>query len=581
MYELTHGDSWKRSNSWANRGVSACLWYGVTCDSSGSRMTVSRLELGANSLRGPLPLGDLLLMLPNMKVLDLRNNSLTGILPDNVAKSSGLERLLLANNQLWGGTLGPLGDLPRLAELDLSGKRHFNSLSGTVPNLVQDFLAIDVADNDPTGINREACRNVGWNDGNVGLFGCDGIACPVGTAGLLGRRTPQSTCDPCPQNRLYVGVVGCDDGSPSPTQTPALTAPPSLPGSPSLLFYPPPTPFPSPVPYNANGVTPISLQNENEFAVLTKFYTNFGGESWLRREYWTLWSVNICEWYGLRCNDQGHIVCRLAEGLARAARIGPGRNLIAGTIPEGVVFGPYHDGLAFKLEKLVMPSNLLRRAIPISLSRLPTLRELDLRENSFTSFRISGDGYEGLSNLQLDDNEITGTIHHDMHLMTELEVISMSRNKLMGYIPPDLPELKRIERIDMTFNRLSGVVPDLSSKTLAIDVAGNKLTGIDPGACLHEQWNQGNVGRYGCDGIACPAGTYNKLGRRTYDSACVPCPSDIFIGSVGCNIAPSPSPCTLECLNGGFCKNTPFSVEWCTCPLGFSCVRCESESSII
>lgn len=68
-----------------------------------------------------------------------------------------------------------------------------------------------------------------------------------------------------------------------------------------------------------------------------------------------------------------------------------------------------------------------------------------------------------------------------------------------------------------------------------VDLSANQITSIDPAICSKSNnWNYGDVERYGCDGLLCPTGFYSELGRRSSDSECTRCSDASYFGTTEC-----------------------------------------------
>ncbi|KAK9165802.1 hypothetical protein Scep_000993 [Stephania cephalantha] len=113
-----------------NPSPSPCHWLGVKCNRGGR---VVRLVLTNLPLRGTLP-PNTLTGLDQLRLLNLRNNSLTGALPD-LSPLSHLRALFLDHNSFSGRFPISVLSFPRLRSLDLS----HNAFSGPIPDALADL----------------------------------------------------------------------------------------------------------------------------------------------------------------------------------------------------------------------------------------------------------------------------------------------------------------------------------------------------------------------------------------------------------------------------------------------------------
>ncbi|CAI0471559.1 unnamed protein product [Linum tenue] len=114
---------------WAKEGGDPCLpvpWSWVQCNSD-ERPRITKISLSDKNLTGNIPSD--LTKLSGLVELWLDGNSLTGSIPD-FSGCPNLEIIHLENNQLTGQLPSYLGDLPNLRELHVQN----NMLSGTVPS---------------------------------------------------------------------------------------------------------------------------------------------------------------------------------------------------------------------------------------------------------------------------------------------------------------------------------------------------------------------------------------------------------------------------------------------------------------
>ncbi|KAK6116725.1 hypothetical protein DH2020_049545 [Rehmannia glutinosa] len=144
--------------SW-KKGTDCCKWFGITC-LTGNRVTVltlvgrpdnlttslsgtissslSKLQFldgiylqDLKNLTGPFP--NFLLNLPNLEIVYIENNKLSGSIPAQIGKQSKLYAFSLEGNRFSGPIPSSIGELTQLSQLNLGG----NLLTGTIPVSIQ------------------------------------------------------------------------------------------------------------------------------------------------------------------------------------------------------------------------------------------------------------------------------------------------------------------------------------------------------------------------------------------------------------------------------------------------------------
>ncbi|MEN8215594.1 MAG: hypothetical protein ABFS56_04325 [Pseudomonadota bacterium] len=116
FYNSTNGDNWYINDGWLETN-NVCDWLGVECEG----LNVSRRVLIRNGLTGSIPpeLGKL----SGLMDLQMSDNQLTGSIPTELGKLSGLMRLNLSGNQLTGSIPTELSDLSYLKMLFLDSNQ--------------------------------------------------------------------------------------------------------------------------------------------------------------------------------------------------------------------------------------------------------------------------------------------------------------------------------------------------------------------------------------------------------------------------------------------------------------------------
>lgn len=581
----------------------------------GQLKQLRELYLFASDLTGQIPseIG----LLSNLKVATLAENAFGGTLPTElnlctqlttlaINRASGLEKGLgisgrlpslsqmedlkdlRLQNQLLSGPIPPdfLASAPRteLVKVELSQ----NLLTGALPRGLANLkrLDLDLSDNQIRVVPDEVCNSpsiAGWQDGNVGTIGCNGLLCPPGTTASKGRATPDQPCMPC-DGVQYWGTSRC-----------------------------------------ASSTTTTSM-GYSEREVLINLYNRMGGRYWKHSDEWLNPAEDICEWYGVECvngkvtglqlknNDLSsspptelyslpelkHLVLEdnsidfQFKGIGKAKKL---ETLLLSGCDMSSLDNVEELG-STTIRKLSLASNSLEGPLPAELFNVASLELLDLSHNKFTGpllsqignlhlleeFLFSRNKLDGqipseieslvrLRKLIGSDNNFSGSLPTALNALTRLEVLSLHQtNSLNGISGPLLPlrNLGQLTSLQLDSNNLSGSLPDdllrntekgdsavevrLSDNNLEgdmpeawasrfqdlfVDLSGNKITGIGGDVCNMESWNQGSVGRFSCDGIACPPGKFNEFGRQTGpDAFCRTCAhrsSVIFFGSKTCD----------------------------------------------
>lgn len=450
-----------------------------------------RLDKSGPRLSGTLPSLD---MLPQLTGVYLQGNDIGGSIPVNfVSASRSIGEIKLSDNVLTGIVPEDLGKISKLS-LELDG------------NMIEGFPA-------------SFCENNDWMDGAVNSYGCSAFLCSPGSANPSGRVDDEAaTCEQCSKDGAakYYGSKSCD-------------------------------------------------QTLTEREILVNLYYALNGNMWHRNDFWGS-TADICDWYGIGCVG-GHVAIINLRGNNIRGLPGPDLFFLPGLKTLWLYSNPLefsfeNIGSATKLQDLRLDSTMLH-----SLHGIGAATSLVSFDAGFTSLRGSFPEQEilALTNLRvlkLNDNSLTGTLPKSFAPLKYLVSLRLDSNKLSGDLP-SFDDMEFLDYIDISNNeltgqisrkvfarlgsnemptlrlarnQLTGVVPQEFDRfsDMAVYLSGNQILGLPLVLCDNAKWNNGEVGKYGCDAILCKPGSSNSQGRRTPDAKCLPCDSATYYGDTSC-----------------------------------------------
>ena len=149
-------------------------------------------------------------------------------------------------------------------------------------------------------------------------------------------------------------------------------------------------------------------------------------------------------------------------------------------------YGVTTDG-AGRVIGLELESNNLAGSIPPDIEHLSELRRLIATTNTLRG-KIPPEigNLTRLERLMLRSNALSGPIPRQIGRLATMTTMGLDHNKLSGQIPAELGDLTRLAWLDLSANELAGEVPpELATTSLAaLFVGGNLLRGPVPGSFL-------------------------------------------------------------------------------------------------
>jgi len=141
------------------------------------------------------------------------------------------------------------------------------------------------------------------------------------------------------------------------------------------------------------------------------------------------------------------------------------------------------------LQILQLDNNNLSGTIPASLGNLSQLQRLSFFLNQLTGNIPAALGnLLNLQSLNLDFNQLTGSIPPGLGNLSQLHYLSLSHNQLSGSIPASLGKLSNLLSLVLNYNQLTGNIPDslslllnlLNNGPIGLSLENNQLSGIVP-----------------------------------------------------------------------------------------------------
>ncbi|KAG5107764.1 hypothetical protein AAZX31_16G060300 [Glycine max] len=446
-------------SSWI--GNNPCNWLGIACDVSSS---VSNINLTRVGLRGTLQSLNFSL-LPNILILNMSYNSLSGSIPPQIDALSNLNTLDLSTNKLFGSIPNTIGNLSKLQYLNLSA----NGLSGPIPNEVgnlKSLLTFDIFTNNLSGPIPPSLGNLPHLQ-SIHIFENQLSGSIPSTLGNLSKLTMLSLSS----NKL-TGTIPPSIGN--------------LTNAKVICF----------IGNDLSGEIPIELEKLTGLECLQLADNNFIGQI----------PQNVCLGGNLKFFTAGNnnFTGQIPESLRKCyslKRLRLQQNLLSGDITDFFDVLPnlnyidlsdnsFHGQVSPKwgkfhsLTSLMISNNNLSGVIPPELGGAFNLRVLHLSSNHLTgSIPQELRSMTFLFDLLISNNSLSGNVPIEISSLQELKFLEIGSNDLTGSIPGQLGDLLNLLSMDLSQNKFEGNIPSEigSLKYLtSLDLSGNSLSGTIP-----------------------------------------------------------------------------------------------------
>ncbi|XP_044495326.1 LRR receptor-like serine/threonine-protein kinase GHR1 [Mangifera indica] len=153
------------------------------------------------------------------------------------------------------------------------------------------------------------------------------------------------------------------------------------------------------------------------------------------------------------------------------------QNRLTGSIPE--VTAQF-----LRLNYLNLSRNSLSSSLPKVITQYPKLRVLDLSSNQFDGSMLADLLTSStLQELHVSNNLLTGAIEFSLHSESNLKVLDLSHNHFNGFFPDRLESLTGLQMLNLAGNNISGSFPTSManmSSLRSLDISQNHFSGPLP-----------------------------------------------------------------------------------------------------
>ncbi|KAH7845660.1 hypothetical protein Vadar_004502 [Vaccinium darrowii] len=160
-------------------------------------------------------------------------------------------------------------------------------------------------------------------------------------------------------------------------------------------------------------------------------------------------------------------------------------NLLSVYLSHNSLEGSVPENLSSSLVRLRLGNNRLNGTIPSStFRRLEMLSDLEL-DNNFLGGSIPPElGFcRNLALLNLANNQFTGVLPAELGNLTDLQELKLDANKLVGEFPAEITQLQGLKKLDLRGNNLSGSIPESIgnlNSLIELQLGSNQLGGKIP-----------------------------------------------------------------------------------------------------
>ena len=555
------------------------------------------LSLGENKFVGEIPYQ--VSFLPFLETLNLQAegvepdspfvvvDGIKGDLPSFHANPR-LRELFLSHN-LLGGTI-PNNFLAGVLDKTITMRVDLfqNGIEGALPETLSAFddLFLNIGGNRISSIPSRVCSKTDWMEGLLAT-GCDALLCDPGYYNEYGRRIESENCVKCDHEgvALYYGSTKCGPIAPDYMEPREILeefyrglAGPFWDDNTNWMDNNAPLctwkgVYCEKNAFDEDVITKISLPSNNlkGFMPSIVFYLKHlkilnvaGNEIGMTfrdvvnaqsLEELRVGSTELKSLEGIKAAGNLKVLQMdhtSFEGQQISTELFELTSLVSLDISKCGFVGSLSSGIGrlSNLKDLTCANNDLEGEIPEVIGNLSNLRTLALSNNNFYGRLPQGiEDLTFMETLQIDARSrrtagLSGPLPSFAN-MPNLKYLDLGSNSITGPIPSDFLSSVQTNgpriRVNLDANMITGEVPSQLSRfeRLDIDLSDNEVVSIGEGLCERPLWWDGDLEKYGCRGLLCPAGTFSEIGRHSSSGVrCDTCPGETspYLGRTSCPV---------------------------------------------
>lgn len=371
------------------------------------------------NLYGPIP-SNLSQRFPNLKVLDLSSNDVSGEIPDSVWSLSSLRELYLDNNAMLQGELSEIvGQAKQLVSLGLSSTK----MSGGLPDSVGNWSLLSKINIRKSGFSRLPDSVANWRS----------VQCVDMSENKLGGALPKAVSGWSNLRYLNLKKNALSGALPDEVGSWQQVEGIDLGGN------------------RFSGALPATVGSWSNSKELWLDWNAFSGN--LPREVGNWRNVEVVNIRGNRFDGPIPSVC---GSWSKAKFVWMSENSFSGEVPVEV-------GNWKNVQSVNIGSNKLTGALPAVVGAWWDVRIFYCYVNSLTSLPDEIGNWTKIELAYFQNNQLAGSLTESVGQWTNVKTVWLNVNRLTGTLPAGVGNWRTVREVDFQHNQLTGLPSTLGN----------------------------------------------------------------------------------------------------------------------